>query len=383
MQLMSFASDYEEGAHPAILERLSQTNLLKTPGYGTDEFCAAARKKIRDACSCPEAAVYFLMGGTQTNATVIGALLRPYQGVVAAETGHICLHEGGAIEHGGHKVLPLPQKEGKLSAAEVERFCAAWKKDENRDHMVAPGMVYLSQPTEYGTLYSLEELIDLRAVCDRYALPLYVDGARLAYALACKSNDVTLQDLALHRRHQMRGAVRGGAGGSEPPAFAGLLHRLQAERRGAGQGAAAGAAIRHVVYQQPLPEHRRRGYPGGGADAQRLSPGGLPSGPGEPHQPDFRFAGKQRDGASGGAGGVQLLGERGPEPHRGALCLQLGHHSGPDGPAGTAPSPLGAALKNSFGERKETEQQEAARKQLRKRQESNYEYRKQQEGNLK
>ena len=196
MQLMSFASDYEEGAHPAILERLSQTNLQKTPGYGTDEYCAAARKKIRDACSCPEAAVYFLMGGTQTNATVIGALLRPYQGVVAAETGHICLHEGGAIEHGGHKVLPLPQKEGKLSAAEVERFCAAWKKDENRDHMVAPGMVYLSQPTEYGTLYSLEELIDLRAVCDRYALPLYVDGARLAYALACKSNDVTLQDLA-------------------------------------------------------------------------------------------------------------------------------------------------------------------------------------------
>ena len=196
MEKLFFASDYQEGAHPSILQRLQETNLLKTPGYGMDEFCATARDKIRAACACPEAAVHFLVGGTQTNATVIDALLRSYQGVIAAESGHICTHEAGAIEFGGHKVLALPHTAGKLAADAVRACCAAWRDDDNRDHMVRPGMVYLSQPTEYGTLYSLAELTAIGAVCREYGLPLYVDGARLAYALASPANDVTLSDLA-------------------------------------------------------------------------------------------------------------------------------------------------------------------------------------------
>ena len=191
-----FSSDYQEGAHPAILQRLLQTNLLHSPGYGTDEFCAAARSRIRDACRCPEAEVHFLTGGTQTNAAVLNALVAPYEGVLAAETGHIAVHEAGAIEHGGHKVLPLPQAQGKLSAGTLERWLDLFFRDENRDHLVWPGAVYLSQPTEWGTLYTLEELEAIHDVCSRYALPIYLDGARLAYALACPENDVTLPDLA-------------------------------------------------------------------------------------------------------------------------------------------------------------------------------------------
>ena len=193
---LSFASDYMEGAHPAILRRLCDTNLTKTPGYGTDAVCESARRKIRDACACPDAAVHFLVGGTQTNATVIDAALRPWQGVISAESGHIAAHEAGAIEFGGHKVLTLPHEFGKLSAASIRAYCDAYHNDANREHIVAPGMVYLSQPTEYGTLYSLAELTDIRAVCREFGLTLYVDGARLAYALACPENDVTLPDLA-------------------------------------------------------------------------------------------------------------------------------------------------------------------------------------------
>lgn len=194
--MISFASDYQEGAHPVVLERLCKTNLLKSPGYGTDEFCESARNKIREACACPDAAVYFLVGGTQTNATVIDALLAPYQGVVAASSGHISLHEAGAIEAGGHKVLTIPHHDGKLSAADVRAFCAAYWSDENHDHMVMPGMVYVSHPTEYGTLYGLDELRELSEACHECDLPLYLDGARLAYALACEANDVSLADLA-------------------------------------------------------------------------------------------------------------------------------------------------------------------------------------------
>jgi len=193
---LSFASDYQEGAHPAILQRLVETNLEKTPGYGADEYSESARRKIRAACAAPEADVYFLVGGTQTNATVIDALLRPYQGAIAAESGHINVHESGAIELGGHKVLALAQENGKLTAQAVERCAQGYWQDDNREHMVMPGLVYLSQPTEYGTLYSLSELEAIRAVCDRYSLSLYLDGARLAYALACPENDVTLESLA-------------------------------------------------------------------------------------------------------------------------------------------------------------------------------------------
>ena len=193
---VSFASDYEEGAHPAIIENLARTNLLKTAGYGTDEFSESARRKIREACHAPDAEIYFLMGGTQTNAVVISAALKSYEGVIAADSGHISIHEAGAIELGGHKVLTLPNRAGKLTAEDVRAFVDTFHADGNRDHMVAPGMVYISQPTEYGTLYTRDELTNLRGVCNENNLPLYVDGARLAYALAAPANDVTLADLA-------------------------------------------------------------------------------------------------------------------------------------------------------------------------------------------
>lgn len=196
MMPASFASDYQMGCHPAILERLSATNTTPHTGYGTDEICASARKRIRDACARPEASVHFLVGGTQANAVVLDALLRPWECVVAATTGHIATHEAGAIEHGGHKVETLEGHLGKISAAQVEKYGEGWRKDENHDHMVEPGVVYLSQPTECGTLYSLAELKEMRAVTHEYGMRLYVDGARLAYALASPANDVTLADLA-------------------------------------------------------------------------------------------------------------------------------------------------------------------------------------------
>ena len=193
---LSFASDYMEGAHPAIIQRLVQTNMEQTSGYGTDEYCERARSLIRKACECPEAAVHFLVGGTQTNATVIDALLNRYEGVIAAQTGHVAVHEAGAIEFGGHKVLPIACDKGKITAASVKRYLLDFYADGNYEHMVHPGMVYISQPTEYGTLYTKQEMTAISAVCREYHIPLYVDGARLAYALACKENDVTLADFA-------------------------------------------------------------------------------------------------------------------------------------------------------------------------------------------
>lgn len=191
-----FASDYMEGAHPAIIQKLIETNLEKTTGYGSDPYTEDAKEKIRQACNAPKADVFFLVGGTQTNKTVIAALLNSYQGVLAADTGHISTHEAGAIEFTGHKVLTLPHKNGKISASQIKKYMKDFYDDANYDHMVMPGMVYLSQPTEYGTLYSLEELKEISEVCREHHLPLYVDGARLAYALSSPENDVTLSDLA-------------------------------------------------------------------------------------------------------------------------------------------------------------------------------------------
>ncbi len=196
MEKLFFASDYMEGAHPKILQKLVETNFVKTPGYGTDAFCESAREKIRAACDTPNAEVYFLPGGTQTNAMIINYLMRPYQGVIAAVTGHIEGHEAGAIENGGHKIFCVPEYNGKLKAEDVEKTAKKYYEDDNRDHMVMPGMVYISQPTESGTLYSLAELEAICNVCKAYNMYLYVDGARLAYALACPTNDVTLQDMA-------------------------------------------------------------------------------------------------------------------------------------------------------------------------------------------
>ena len=193
---LSFASDYLEGAHPSILKRLADTNWQKLPGYGFDEISLAAKDKIRQACHAPNAEVEFLVGGTQANAVMIDALLQPYQGVAAADTGHISVHEAGAIEAGGHKVLTLPGHEGKITAAQIAELAGDYAADANHDHMVMPGMVYLSQPTEFGTLYTRSELQAIHDVCQQYDMKLYVDGARLSYALACTVNDVTMADLA-------------------------------------------------------------------------------------------------------------------------------------------------------------------------------------------
>ncbi len=194
--MLAFENDYSEGAHPKVLERLIETNMEQLSGYGTDVYCESAKEKIRKACGCPEAEIQFLAGGTQTNQVVISSLLSSYEGVIAADTGHVSLHEAGAIEYTGHKVLALPQQEGKLSAATVEKYLAGFFEDENREHMVFPGMVYISHPTEYGTLYTKEELTALSQVCKKYELPLYLDGARLGYGLVSPGTDVTLSDVA-------------------------------------------------------------------------------------------------------------------------------------------------------------------------------------------
>ena len=194
--MLFFENDYGEGAHEAVLKRLSETNGEQLSGYGTDPYCAAAREKIRAACECPEADVYFLVGGTQTNAVVISSLLRRYEGVLAAQTGHVSVHESGAIEFTGHKVLTLPPKEGKISAGCLRSWLQNFYDDESHEHMVFPGMVYISHPTEFGTLYTKRELEDLSSVCRQYQLPLYVDGARLGYGLASPASDISLGDLS-------------------------------------------------------------------------------------------------------------------------------------------------------------------------------------------
>lgn len=194
--MLSFENDYVEGAHEKILARLAETSLEQLPGYGTDHYCAEAREKIRDACECPDADVYFLVGGTQTNAAVISGMLSPYEGVVAASTGHVSVHEAGAIEYTGHKVLTLPQHEGKIHAADLEACLRSFWEDESHEHMVFPGMVYLSHPTEYGTLYTSAELEDLSIICRTHQIPLYLDGARLGYGLMSYDTDVTLPMIA-------------------------------------------------------------------------------------------------------------------------------------------------------------------------------------------
>ena len=194
--MIRFNSDYLEGAHPRVIARLAETNMVQTPGYGEDEFCDRAREIIRELCEAPEAAVHFLVGGTQVNATVLTAALSPWQGVVSADTGHIAVHETGAVEARGHKVLAVPHQNGKLDAEQVDALCRLHFCDESHEHMVMPGAVYLSNPTEYGTLYSRDELSALREVCDRWDLCLYLDGARLGYGLASPENTLDLPFIA-------------------------------------------------------------------------------------------------------------------------------------------------------------------------------------------
>ena len=194
--MVNLQCDYLEGCHPLILEKMAEANFVKTPGYGKDPYCERAAQKIREACCCPEAEIHFLVGGTQTNLIVIASLLRPYQGALCAEEGHIATHETGAIEATGHKVLPLPCRNGKITAAQVEAYCRQHFTSTVQEHTVQPGMVYISFPTECGALYSKAELEALHEVCKAYDLPLYLDGARLGYGLASKENDLTLADLA-------------------------------------------------------------------------------------------------------------------------------------------------------------------------------------------
>lgn len=194
--MLSFESDYTEGAHEKILKRLLETNLEQLSGYGCDKYCESAKEKIRAACKCPNADIHFLVGGTQTNQLVIDAMIAPYEGVIAAETGHVSTHEAGAIEYTGHKVLTLPQHDGKIHADELETFLRDFYEDANHEHMVFPGMVYISHPTEYGTLYSSSELENISAICEAHQIPLYLDGARLGYGLMSLHTDVTLPLIA-------------------------------------------------------------------------------------------------------------------------------------------------------------------------------------------
>ncbi|MBQ3404266.1 MAG: aminotransferase class I/II-fold pyridoxal phosphate-dependent enzyme [Oscillospiraceae bacterium] len=191
-----FESDYVEGAHPKILQKLVDTNFEQCAGYSTDEHSARAREYIKALCGGRDVDVHFLVGGTQTNLTVICAALRPHQGVISADTGHINCHETGAIEATGHKVLPIPSTDGKIYAPDVRRMVENHLNDPDFEHIVQPGMVYISNPTENGTVYSKAELTAISAVCREYGLFLFADGARLGYALRARDNDVTIADLA-------------------------------------------------------------------------------------------------------------------------------------------------------------------------------------------
>lgn len=194
--MIRFECDYLEGAHPNIIKALVDTNFEQTAGYGNDYHCDNAKALIREACSAPDADIYFLVGGTQTNTTVISAALKPYQGVLSADSGHINVHETGAIESTGHKVLALPSSDGKLTAAQVDEYCKEHWGSSNYYHTVQPGLVYISQSTENGTIYTKAELTALREVCDKHCLPLFIDGARLGYAVMSEGSDLTLADIA-------------------------------------------------------------------------------------------------------------------------------------------------------------------------------------------
>ena len=194
--MLSFECDYTEGANERILQRLAEANREHLSGYGSDRYCESAKEKIRRECQCPQAEISFLVGGTQTNAVVIDAMLKSYEGVVAVKTGHVNVHEAGAIEYTGHKVMEIPQHEGKMDAGELEAYLESFWSDVDYEHMVFPGMVYISHPTEYGTLYSKKELEELSGVCRKYKIPLYMDGARLGYGLMSIETYVTLPMIA-------------------------------------------------------------------------------------------------------------------------------------------------------------------------------------------
>ena len=194
--MISFASDYVAGAHPLILQKLVETNMEALSGYGSDVYSVSAREKIKKACGCPDGEAFLLVGGTQTNQIVISTMLDSHEGVIAAGTGHVSCHEAGAIEFSGHKIMEIDSEDGKLEAETVKKALENFWQDGNHDHMVFPGMVYISFPTEYGTLYTKSELKELYAVCRAYDICLYIDGARLGYGLCSEACDIKLEELS-------------------------------------------------------------------------------------------------------------------------------------------------------------------------------------------
>jgi len=246
MERLSFMSDYTEGAHEKILERLIETNRVSVSGYGADPYCRSAADKIKKACDAPDASVYFLTGGTQSNQVVIDTLSRPYEGVICAASGHINTHEAGAVEMTGHKVLALPQHEGRIDPCELRAYLDAFFGDPNWEHMVIPGIVYVTHPTEYGTLYTRDELAEIAEICRERGLKLYLDGARLSYGLVAPGTNVDLPFIAKITDAFYIGGTKAGAflgeavvfpRGNEPPHFMTQMKRhgaLMAKGRLAG-----------------------------------------------------------------------------------------------------------------------------------------------------
>lgn len=295
--------------HKALMNRFCadwrETNLEPLPGYGADRYCQSAKEKIRLACKSPAADVFFLTGGTQANAVVIAALLDSFEGVIAADTGHISVHEAGAIERTGHKVLTLPHHEGKICAAGLETFLCRFWKDGNREHMVFPGMVYLSHPTEYGTLYSKEELEAISTVCRAYQIPLYLDGARLGYGLASPQTDVTLPDIAAYCDAFYIGGTKGwsvmrGSSGLSPRQCAqAFCDDCETAGSTAGQRPAAGDSVRYAVYRPAVLAHWGAGNRNGPKAGKGAGGYGLPILSQIADQPAVCDPGKPADGAAG------------------------------------------------------------------------------------
>ena len=217
--MVNLSCDYICGCHSKILEALSKTNMEALPGYGDDKYTLRAKKKILKECGLKNGDVYFITGGTQTNQCIISTMLKPYEGVISASTGHVGVHEAGAIEYSGHKVLTIQDKNGKISALQIKDYLDEYFADGNREHMVRPGMVYISYPTEYGTIYSLKELKDIYSICKKYKMPLFIDGARLGYGLMSKKCDLTIKDIAKYSDVFYIGGTKVGALSGEAVVF--------------------------------------------------------------------------------------------------------------------------------------------------------------------
>ena len=319
--MILFQSDYQESADPAVLQALTDINTLQSPGYGEDELSARTRKLIRALCQAPDADIHFFVGGTQSNLTLIASMLRPFEGVISSDLGHINTHEAGAIEATGHKVLALPHTDGKITAAQIRAVYEAHINDVTHEHIVRPAMIYLSHPTELGTLYTRAELGAIHAVAADCGLRLMIDGARLAYGLAADPG-VDLPYLASICDAFTIGGTKCGMlfgeaavlkSAADFPHFS-LPH--QAARRAAGQGMAAGRTVSGAAGRRPLPGAGRRGQRKGPAHqaslfSQRIFPALR-----YPDQPDFPHPAKQRAPKAAAILSVCFLDRCGPRPHR-------------------------------------------------------------------